>query len=110
MLSEWNPRLITAEKMADVGGSITVSPVSVAALGLVNSNRGLSLRFPRFIRVREDKGIENASSPEFIAQMYHTQEARGRDNTGADDGDLIDVYEGSSSGEELSDAKSEGGS
>lgn len=80
----------------------------MAALGLVNSKRGLSLRFPRFIRAREDKGIENASSPEFLAQMYRTQESRGRDNTGADDGDLVDVYEGSSGGEELSDGLGEG--
>ncbi|KAH9832195.1 uncharacterized protein C8Q71DRAFT_777822 [Rhodofomes roseus] len=89
------------------GADITISPVSVAALGLVNSNRGLSLRFPRFIRVREDKAIENASTPEFLAQMYRKQEARGKDNTGADDGDLVDVYEGPS-GESLSEDSSEG--
>lgn len=66
----------------------------------MNSNRGLSLRFPRFIRAREDKGIENASSPDSLAQLYRTQESKGRDNAGADDGDLIDIYEGGSGGEE----------
>ena len=80
----------------------------MAALGLVNSHRGLSLRFPRFIRVREDKNVENASSPDFLAQMYRTQESRGRDVTGADDGDLIDVYEGSSGSEDVSDDNGEG--
>ncbi|KAH9935300.1 uncharacterized protein B0H18DRAFT_975196 [Fomitopsis serialis] len=90
------------------GADITISPVSVAALGLVNSNRGLSLRFPRFIRVREDKAVENASTPEFLAQMYRNQESRGKNNTGADDGDLIDVYEGSSGAESLGEDSSEG--
>ena len=71
--------------------SITVSPVSVAALGLVSQARGLSLRFPRFISVREDKGIADASTPEFLANMYRTQQAAGKDQTGADDGELVDV-------------------
>ena len=71
--------------------SITVSPVSVAALGLVSQTRGLSLRFPRFISVRKDKGIADASTPEFLANMYRTQQAAGKDQTGADDGELVDV-------------------
>ncbi|TCD71252.1 hypothetical protein EIP91_011730 [Steccherinum ochraceum] len=75
------------------GADITISPVSVAALGLVSAARGLSLRFPRFIKVRDDKGIENASTPEFLAKMWKTQEAQGKDHTGVDDGDLMDVLE-----------------
>ncbi|KZT70977.1 ATP-dependent DNA ligase [Daedalea quercina L-15889] len=90
------------------GADITMSPVSVAALGLVNLNRGLSLRFPRFIRVREDKMVENASTPEFLAQMYRDQDSRGKDSAGADDGDLIDVYQGSSGGEDQSEDSDEG--
>ena len=71
--------------------SVTVSPVSVAALGLVSAARGLSLRFPRFIKVREDKSIENASSPEFLANIYRSQQGQGKDGGGVDDGDLGDV-------------------
>lgn len=71
--------------------SVTVSPVSVAALGLVSAARGLSLRFPRFIKVRDDKSIENASSPEFLASIYRLQQGQGKDRGGVDDGDLIDV-------------------
>lgn len=71
--------------------SITISPVSVAALGLVSQTRGLSLRFPRFISIREDKGIENASDPEFLAKMYRDQQSAGKDQTGADEGELVDV-------------------
>lgn len=71
--------------------SVTVSPVSVAALGLVSAARGLSLRFPRFIKVREDKKIENASTPEFLANVYHSQQGKGEHGGGVDDGDLVDV-------------------
>ncbi|OCH95170.1 ATP-dependent DNA ligase [Obba rivulosa] len=73
------------------GADVTISPVSVAALGLVVPKRGLSLRFPRFIRIVEDKGIENASTPEFLAKMWRDQQANGKDRTGADDGELVDV-------------------
>lgn len=71
--------------------SVTISPVSVAAQGLVSSERGLSLRFPRFIRVREDKMIEMASTPGFLAGMYREQQGRGKDKAGADEGDLLDA-------------------
>ena len=71
--------------------SITISPVSVAALGLVSQARGLSLRFPRFMSIREDKGVEDASTPEFLANMYRTQQATGKDQAGADEGELVDV-------------------
>ncbi|TBU49499.1 hypothetical protein BD309DRAFT_947430 [Dichomitus squalens] len=73
------------------GADITISPVSVAALGLVSQTRGLSLRFPRFISVRDDKAVVNASTPEFLANMYRMQQAAGKDQTGADEGELVDV-------------------
>jgi DNA ligase-1 len=71
--------------------SITLSPVSVAALGLVSESRGLSLRFPRFIRVRDDKTIEQASTSEFLAQMWRDQQGKGKGKSGVDDGELVDV-------------------
>ncbi|KAK3677206.1 hypothetical protein LTR78_002744 [Recurvomyces mirabilis] len=55
---------------------VTLSPTYTAAIGLVSEERGLSLRFPRFLKVREDKGIEEASSNEFLAGLYRKQEAR----------------------------------
>jgi DNA ligase 1 len=73
------------------GANVTLSPVSVAALGLVSELRGLSLRFPRFIKVRDDKNIEQASNPEFLAQMWRDQQGKQADQTGVDDGDLLDV-------------------
>ena len=64
---------------------ITLSPTYTAAIGLVSEDRGLSMRFPRFLRVREDKSIDEASTPEFLARLYRKQQARIRASDGADD-------------------------
>ncbi|EME39868.1 hypothetical protein DOTSEDRAFT_74682 [Dothistroma septosporum NZE10] len=55
---------------------ITLSPTYTAAIGLVSEERGLSLRFPRFLKVREDKSIEEASTNHFLADLYRKQQAR----------------------------------
>ncbi|KAF2481858.1 hypothetical protein BDY17DRAFT_299838 [Neohortaea acidophila] len=55
---------------------ITLSPTYTAAIGLVSEERGLSMRFPRFLKVREDKGIDEASTNEFLASLYRKQEIR----------------------------------
>jgi len=73
------------------GADVTVSPVSIAGLRLVSQSRGLSLRFPRFIKVREDKNIEQASTPEFLAQVYRSQQGKGEKGGGMDDGELLDA-------------------
>ena len=52
---------------------MTLSPVYTAAMGLVSEERGLSMRFPRFIKVREDKGIEEASTGRELAMMWEKQ-------------------------------------
>ncbi|CAE6404605.1 unnamed protein product [Rhizoctonia solani] len=70
------------------GADITLSPTSQASKGLVAQDRGLSLRFPRFIRVREDKALNDASTPEFLAGLWRKQGGRGG---GADEGDLVDA-------------------
>ena len=57
---------------------ITKSPTYLAALGMVDDERGLSMRFPRFLKVREDKSIEEASTSDFLAQLYRKQEARAK--------------------------------
>jgi len=52
---------------------VTLSPVYTAAMGLVSDERGLSMRFPRFIRVRDDKGIDEASTGRELAAMWEKQ-------------------------------------
>ncbi|OCB86868.1 ATP-dependent DNA ligase [Sanghuangporus baumii] len=89
------------------GADITLSPVSAAALGLVSRDRGLSLRFPRFIHVREDKGITDASSPEFLASMWRKQENRGKNTAGKDEGELIDASPEISEAEEEAEEEDE---
>ena len=59
---------------------ITLSPTYTAAIGLVSEERGLSMRFPRFLKVREDKSIEDASTSDFLASLYRKQEARNQAN------------------------------
>lgn len=59
---------------------------------MVSSSRGLSLRFPRFIKTREDKSLEQASTVEFLAQMWEGQQEQSKAaQGGTDDGDLVDV-------------------
>lgn len=55
---------------------ITLSPTYTAAIGLVSEERGLSLRFPRFLRKRDDKSIEEATTSGFLAGMWRKQEAK----------------------------------
>ncbi|KAM0448723.1 hypothetical protein ACHAO4_008434 [Trichoderma viride] len=65
---------------------ITLSPVYTAAIGLVSDERGLSLRFPRFLKKREDKSIDEASTNEFLANLWRKQEAKAETSTSKADG------------------------
>ncbi|GKT43410.1 DNA ligase 3 [Colletotrichum spaethianum] len=66
---------------------ITLSPTYTAAIGLVSEDRGLSLRFPRFLKKREDKSMDEASTNEFLAGLWRKQEAKAptKDRQGEDD-------------------------
>ncbi|KAK9448515.1 uncharacterized protein V1518DRAFT_419168 [Limtongia smithiae] len=68
------PQEVWEIKFAD----ITLSPVYTAARELISSSsdRGLSVRFPRFIRVRDDKALDDASTPEFLADLHKRQESK----------------------------------
>ncbi|BFZ54581.1 hypothetical protein PYCC9005_001618 [Savitreella phatthalungensis] len=67
----FHPLEVWEVRMAD----ITLSPVYTAAIGLVSEDRGMSIRFPRFMKLREDKSVEECSTSEELAHMYRKQEA-----------------------------------
>lgn len=70
---------------------ITISPVSIAALGQISEDRGLSVRFPRFVRVREDKRVEDATRSSQLAELWRKRDGTGRSKAMADDGELIEA-------------------
>jgi DNA ligase-1 len=73
---------------------ITLSPVYTAAIGLVSDERGLSMRFPRFLKKREDKSIDEASTNEFLANLWKKQEAKAAASTPKTDAaEMEDIQE-----------------
>ncbi|KAG7395013.1 tRNA ligase [Phytophthora boehmeriae] len=69
-----------------LGADLSISPKYTAAIGLVAKDKGISLRFPRFIRIRDDKDTTQATNSSQIADLYQAQGLASVSN-GADDED-----------------------
>ncbi|OQO04895.1 hypothetical protein B0A48_07912 [Cryoendolithus antarcticus] len=74
----FEPRYVWEVKTAD----LTLSPryrAAAESFGGDGVHKGVSLRFPRFIQVREDKKPDDATSARQVAEMYRKQEAVGKE-------------------------------
>ncbi len=58
------------------GADFSLSPVHTAGFGLVAPDRGISVRFPRFLKERPDKTPEDSTSCDDLADMYLAQSRR----------------------------------
>jgi len=56
-----------------LGDELTLSPIHKAAFNQLRENSGIAVRFPRFIRWREDKSPEEATQVQEIVDMYNAQ-------------------------------------
>ena len=56
-----------------IGAELTLSPLHTCALGKIRGDAGISIRFPRFIRWRDDKGPEDATTSSELVEMYKSQ-------------------------------------
>lgn len=67
----FEPKFVWEIKAAD----LSLSPMHTAALGQVESDKGIALRFPRHVRERKDKTAEECTNTEQILDMYNNQAA-----------------------------------
>jgi DNA ligase 1 len=83
----FEPRYVWEVKTAD----LTLSPRYKAACSEAvdpSGDKGISLRFPRFVRVRDDKPPHMATTARQVAEMYRKQESITKNKGPAVDDDF----------------------
>ena len=66
----WTEPALVAEI---IGAELTLSPLHTCARGALKPDTGISIRFPRFIRWRDDKSPEEATTCDELVEMYKQQ-------------------------------------
>lgn len=78
----FEPKYVWEVKTAD----LTLSPRYKAAAD--ETGKGISLRFPRYIKQRDDKKPDEATTTKTVAEMYRAQESVAKDGKGGVDDDF----------------------
>ena len=82
-------KIVIEVKTAD----LSMSPIYTAGYDLTPDHRGVSLRFPRFQRTRDDKKPYEACTSEEIVKLYNSQTAISKNNNNTfNNEDIDDLY------------------
>ena len=82
-------KIVVEVKTAD----LSMSPIYTAGYDLTPDHRGVSLRFPRFQRTRDDKKPYEACTSEEIVKLYNSQTAISKNtNKTFNNMDIDDLY------------------
>ena len=81
-------KIVVEVKTAD----LSISPIYTAGYDLTPDHRGVSLRFPRFQRIRDDKKPYEACTSEEIVKLYNNQASINKNNKSFVSNDIDDLY------------------
>ena len=84
----FEPYMVWEIKTAD----LTLSPIYTAGSSLQKEGKGISLRFPRFIRMRTDKKPNEAITSDEIVNLYESQAVINKNNNNIANEDIDDLY------------------
>ena len=84
----FDAKIVIEVKTAD----LSISPIYTAGYDLTPDHRGVSLRFPRFQRIRDDKKPYEACTSEEIVKLYNNQASVNKNNKTFISNDLDDLY------------------
>ena len=85
----FDSKIVIEVKTAD----LSMSPIYTAGYDLTPDHRGVSLRFPRFQRIRDDKKPYEACTSEEIVKLYNSQVSISKNNNNCYNNiDIDDLY------------------
>ena len=84
----FEPKYVWEVKTADLTISPTYKAGSKEGVDPTGEERGISLRFPRFIKVRDDKKPDMATNSRQVVEMYRKQESVTKNKGPAADDDF----------------------